>query len=119
MENSFSFARTSGEFLEKKLEHQFMLELFFRKIQILKRKFTPQDKGAGMEYVHPTNPHIRVRVMPGKPHSSNPCQQKPYVIQKTDRGALDKTGKYISSDAPEAHIPIEEFIYREHINVHS
>lgn len=47
------------------------------------------DKGAGMEYVHPTNTHIRVRVMPGKPHSPNPCQQKPYVIQKTDGGALD------------------------------
>lgn len=74
------------------------------------------DKGAGMEYVHPTNTHIRVRVMPGKPHSPNPCQQKPYVIQKTDSGALDKTGKCISPDASEAHIPVEEFIYRSHID---
>jgi hypothetical protein len=74
------------------------------------------DKGPGMEYVHPTNTHIRVRVMPGKPHSPNPSQQKPYVIQKIDGGALDKTGKRISPDAPEAHIPIEEFVYRDQIN---
>jgi len=32
------------------------------------------DKGAGMEYVHPTNTHISVRVMPGKPHSPYPHQ---------------------------------------------
>jgi tetratricopeptide (TPR) repeat protein len=74
------------------------------------------DKGAGMEYVHPTNTHIRIRVMPGKAHSPNPCQQKPYVIQKMDGGALDKAGKRISPDAPEAHIPVEEFVYRSHIN---
>jgi hypothetical protein len=76
------------------------------------------EKSAGMEYVHPTNTYIRVRVMPGKPHSPFPHQQKPYVIQKTDRGALDKTGKYVLTDAPEAHIPFAEFIYRDHINVH-
>ena len=70
------------------------------------------DKGAGMEYVHPTNSQLRVRVMPGKPHSPNPSQQNPYVIQQTDRGALDITGKYVVRKAPEAHIPIEEFIYR-------
>jgi len=54
--------------------------------------------------------------MPGKPHSPNPCQQKPYVIQKTDRGALDKAGKHVSPKAPEAHIPLEEFIYRSNID---
>jgi hypothetical protein len=70
------------------------------------------DKGAGMEYVHPTNNHIRIRVMPGKIHSPNPRQQKPYVIQKIDGLALDKVGKRISPDAPEAHIPLEEFVYR-------
>jgi hypothetical protein len=74
------------------------------------------DRGAGIEYVHPINPHIRVRVMPGKLHSPNPYQQKPYAIQQIDRGALDKAGKYISRDSPEAHIPIEEFIYRSYIN---
>ena len=75
------------------------------------------DKGAGMEYVHPTNPHIRIRVMPGKPHSPNPSQQKPYITQKIDGGMpLDKTGMRVPSDAPEAHILFEEFVYRGHAN---
>ena len=73
-------------------------------------------KGGGMEYIHPTNVHMRVRVMPGKLHSPNSRQQKPYVIQKINGGALDKVGKRVSSDAPEAHISLEEFIYRSHID---
>ena len=70
------------------------------------------DKGVGMEYVHPENTHIRVRVMPGKPHSQNPYQQKPYVVQMRDGKAFDKFGNRVHSSAPEAHIPIKEFIYR-------
>jgi tetratricopeptide (TPR) repeat protein len=71
------------------------------------------DKGAGMEYVHPTNTHIRIRVMPCKLHSPNLNQQKPYVVQ-TERGkALDKYGNLVQQDASEAHILLEEFIYRE------
>ena len=71
------------------------------------------DRGAGMEYVHPTNTHIRIRVMPGKPHSSNPSQQKPYVVQQKSGKAFDKQGDLIQPEKPEAHIPLEEFIYRE------
>jgi len=70
------------------------------------------DKGAGMEYVHPTNSHIRVRVMPGKPHSPNPSQQQPYVIQQKSGKAFDKYGKLIDLEKTEVHIPLEEFIYR-------
>jgi len=70
------------------------------------------DRGAGMEYMHPTNTHISIRVMPGKPHSPNPSQQKPYIIQKKDGKAFDKHGNMIKQKAPEAHIPLEEFIYR-------
>jgi hypothetical protein len=71
------------------------------------------DRGAGMEYVHPTNSHIRIRVMPGKPHSPNPSQQKPYVIQQKSGQAFDKHGNLIQPENPEAHIPMEDFIYRE------
>ena len=71
------------------------------------------DRGAGMEYMHPTNTHISVRVMPGKPHSPHLNQQKPYVIQKKDGKAFDKHGNLVEQKTPEAHIPIEEFIYRE------
>jgi hypothetical protein len=61
------------------------------------------DKSAGMEYVHPTNTHIRVRVMPGKPHSPNPSQQKPYVVQQKSGQAFDKQGNLIQPEKPEAH----------------
>ncbi len=70
------------------------------------------DKGAGMLYVHPENAHISIRIMPGKSHSPFPYQQKPYVIQMDNGKAIDKFGKRISADMPEAHIPLEEFVYR-------
>ncbi|MGB7127743.1 MAG: hypothetical protein WBD50_01465, partial [Candidatus Rhabdochlamydia sp.] len=70
------------------------------------------DKGAGMEYMHPTNTHISVRVMPGKPHSPNPSQQRPYVIQKKNGKVFNKEGCMVDPNAPEAHIPLDEFIYR-------
>jgi hypothetical protein len=70
-------------------------------------------KGGGhTTCTHPKSSEYKGK-MPGKPLSSNPCQQKPYVIQKTDKGALDKAGNHVSTAAPEAHIPIEEFIYKE------
>ncbi len=50
--------------------------------------------------------------MPGKPHSSFPYQQKPYVIHKVDGKALDKAGNLVAADAADAHIPLDEFIYR-------
>ena len=71
------------------------------------------DRGVGMEYVHPVNNHLRVRVMPGKPHSPFPHQQRPYVVQMKDGTALDKFGKKVAKNAPEAHIPLDEFIYRD------
>jgi len=71
------------------------------------------DKGGGMIYYQPTNPHLSVRIMPGKPHSQNYYQQKPYVIQMKDGKALDKLGNIVLKDSPEAHIPLKEFIYRE------
>ncbi|MCI0381629.1 MAG: hypothetical protein L0207_01045 [Chlamydiae bacterium] len=70
------------------------------------------NNGAGMKYVHPENKHVSIRIMPGKPHSPFPYQQKSYVIQMKDGKAIDKFGKHISPSAPEAHIPLEEFIYR-------
>ena len=51
--------------------------------------------------------------MPGKPHSPLPHQQKPYVIQMKEGMAIDKFGKKVSPDSVEAHIPLEEFMYRE------
>lgn len=69
------------------------------------------EKGAGIEYVHPNNPHISIRVMPGKPHSPNSYQQNPYVIQMKNGKAIDKCGNQVNKKLPEAHIPLEEFNY--------
>ena len=71
------------------------------------------DRGAGMEYVNPSNSHLSIRVMPGKLHSPHSYQQKPYVIQMKSGKAIDKHGNLVSKDSPEAHIPLDEFIYRE------
>jgi hypothetical protein len=67
--------------------------------------------GAGMKYIHPTNEGTYVRVMPGKPHSQNPCQQKPYVSHLKNGQYLDKNGNVVSSKDPAAHIPLNEFVY--------
>lgn len=72
------------------------------------------ERGAGMEYVHPTNTHLSVRVMPGKSHSPYPHQQQPYVVQMKDGKAFDKHGNLVPHEALEAHIPINEFVYREY-----
>jgi hypothetical protein len=71
------------------------------------------EKGAGMEYVHPTKQKTSIRVMPGASHSPNLCQQEPYVVQLIENKALDKNGNLVSPKSPEAHIPLKEFIYRE------
>lgn len=71
------------------------------------------DGGAGMLYVHPEHTHISIRVMPGKPHSPNPNQQTPYVIYMKNGKALDKHGNIVNKKAPEAHIPLDEFTYRD------
>ena len=49
--------------------------------------------------------------MPGKPHSKNPHQQKPYVVQMKDGKILDSWGNVVLRDSPEAHISLEEFVY--------
>ena len=70
------------------------------------------NEGAGMKYVHPTDEGTYIRVMPGKPHSHYPCQQEPYVNYRMNGQSIDKFGKKVSNESIEAHIPLEEFIYR-------
>ncbi len=73
------------------------------------------EKGGGIEYVHPTNEYISVRVMPGKPHSPLPHQQVPYVVQMKDGSAIDQLGNKINKKTPEAHIPLDKYAYRKEI----
>lgn len=71
------------------------------------------NAGVGMQYVHPENKGAYVRVMPGKPYSLLSYQREPYVIQMKDGQALDKSGNLIPAFSPEAHIPIDEFVFRK------
>lgn len=69
-------------------------------------------KSGGIKYVHPKNEQTYVRVMPGNPNSRNLQQQKPYVVEMKNGKTLDKKGNIVDSLSPEAHIPLEEFIYK-------
>ncbi len=71
------------------------------------------DKPGGIKYVHPEHTHESIRIMPGKPHSPNPLQQKPYVVHMRDGKALDRYGNLVDLSSSEAHIPLEEYIYRK------
>lgn len=71
------------------------------------------EKGAGMEYFDPIQPKTSIRVMPGTPHSPNPCQQVPYIIQTKRGKTFDKFAKEVSANVPEAHIPLCEFVYKD------
>lgn len=97
----------------RELIHQAGIQTFPRPIGVPENFRTKlSGKGAGMKYVHPENEETYIRIMPGKPHSPFPYQQKPYVIQMKDGKAFDKYGNIVLQNAPEAHIPFEEFIYR-------
>lgn len=71
------------------------------------------DKPGGMKYVHPHDEGTYVRLMPGKPHSPNPNQQHPYINYRLRGQSVDKFGNLVSNKSPEAHIPLDQFIYRE------
>lgn len=71
------------------------------------------DDGAGIKYVDPKNNGTYVRVMPGKPHSPFPHQQKPYVKQQINGRLLDKNGNFgVTKRDPESHISLNEFKYK-------
>jgi tetratricopeptide (TPR) repeat protein len=71
------------------------------------------DRGAGMKYVCPGDTGTYVRVMPGKPHSEYSYQQKPYVSNVKNGKFLDKFGHEVGRKDVEAHIPLNEFIFRD------
>ena len=101
------------EFKVRELINETGIQTFPRPNGIPENYFvTISDKGAGMKYVNPQNTHTYVRIMPGKSHSPFPYQQKPYVNQRINGKSLDKNGSVVPNESPEAHIPLEEFVYR-------
>lgn len=106
--------KTMPEYKARALIHETGLPTFPRPKGIPENYVVKLTKtGAGIEYVDPTNRYRSVRVMPGKPHSPNTCQQKPYVVHMKDGKAIDKYGNMVPHNTPEAHVPLNEFIFRE------
>ena len=96
----------------RELIHQVGVSTFSRPAGIPKNfRVKISREGAGMKYVHPTDEGTYVRVMPGKPHSPHPYQQKPYISHLKNGNYLDKKGSIVSSQDPATHIPLNEFIY--------
>jgi tetratricopeptide (TPR) repeat protein len=125
MQESFALHKKAQDFLEpyvkqpmpesqvRELIHTTGIQTFPRPKGIPENYIVSvSDKGVGMKYIDPKNNHSYVRIMPGKPHSSLPHQQKPYANQRIHGKSVDKNGSTVPNDAPEAHIPLEDFVYR-------
>lgn len=76
----------------------------------------PSAKGGGTEWINPTNPNDRVRVMPGNPSSDYKEQQGPYVKDQNNGAFVDKNGQPIGGprpgNTPESHIPYEDYVFK-------
>ena len=74
---------------------------------------TPQRDGT--VFTDPANPKgNNVRTMKGNPDSPNPAQQNPYVKETRNGKVIDKNGKPVPSDTPEAHIPTDEYKFNRY-----
>ncbi|TAH33000.1 hypothetical protein EYC58_02490 [Candidatus Saccharibacteria bacterium] len=71
----------------------------------------PSDKGGGVKYINPLNPHDSVRVMPGNPLSPNIGQQTPYVVRQLNGRYLDQFGNSVNRKSLESHIPYDDFLF--------
>ena len=110
------FLRNYKEFMPEaqahELIHQAGINTFPKPIGIPENfRVKISSEGAGIIYFHPKHSHTSIRVMPGKPYSPNPAQQKPYVIYKENGQVLNKFGEAVDGKSLEAHIPLDEFIF--------
>jgi hypothetical protein len=84
----------------------------------MQKNMRTTDNGKGTIYKDPSNPSgNNVRTQNGNPNSPNKAQQKDYVKQTTNGQVVDKNGKKIPGnkpdETPQAHIPKEEFNYKQ------
>ena len=101
-----------SEMEARELIQQFGIQTYPRPSGIPENfKIKISNKGAGIKYVHPEKEGTYIRVMPGKPHSPNASQKRPYINRRIDGNSLDKFGNIVENGSPEAHIPMEEFVY--------
>lgn len=71
------------------------------------------DKAQGIEFIHPENESIRVRVMPGDPKARYPNSREPYVRQTIGKRSFDINGNLVKERSNEAHIPLRDYKFWE------
>jgi len=59
-----------------------------------------------------SNENMVIRIMPKNPKSLNPVQQRPYVVQTTNRKYLTTDGKWVEKAGPSTHIPLEKYEFK-------
>ncbi len=78
-------------------------------------EFGPAKDADGISFHKPgTFKADEVRIMPGKPTNPYPNSQVPYVTWKRNGQWLDKDGGILPDNMrPEAHIPLDDFKYKD------
>lgn len=74
-----------------------------------KVKVTRPKGNQGLEYTHPNNENIKVRVMPGNPKAVFENSKHPYVVVTKSADYLNKNGQVVNKNSSEAHISLDEF----------
>lgn len=72
-----------------------------------------EGKHQGLEFIHPENDHIRVRVMPGNPNAEWSSSRKPYVQQKAHGKYIDQHGRIVDKESEGAHIPLTGYEFKD------
>jgi hypothetical protein len=82
-------------------------------VPIASKTMKKEGKLQGIEYIHPDNREIRIRVMPGNPNSQFPNSRKPYVRQTVNNKDLDRNGRIVDRESEASHIPLDEYQFFE------
>jgi hypothetical protein len=82
-------------------------------VPVASRAMKKEGKLQGIEYIHPDDKEIRIRVMPGDPNSQFPNSRKPYVRQTVNNKDFDRHGNVVDKQSEASHIPLEEYEFFE------
>ena len=73
-------------------------------------KVKPKEgKPQGVEFRHPDNKEIRIRVMPGDPGAKHPNSREAYVRQSVNNKDFDRHGRTVDRESEASHIPLDEY----------
>lgn len=105
--------RLLAEVEVREVLHQYGFRTFERPKGIPENWEIGVAKG-GIIYHQPKNKHNSIRVMDANPFARFSSQKRPYVMRMKDGKPLDKKGTRLTTDkCPEAHISLEEFVFKE------